>query len=319
MAKRMDVGTSWHTRAKHSLMREFIAKEVRAANSLGWFERLSWIDLTAGNGVPAYGCDWYETCSPGILARHAATSRKPVMVHLYEKNSATYGELLSQLESHLPHIGYSRSGESQWQIERRIILRVFNADGRTATLDHLSRKDAVLVLNDPNAITEWAMRPTFAAEIDARAKGLRIMSTLGCNVCGIKRAPFQKEGAEPLSDEPELMSLTERRNWFRLISGQEEALPQRHDMLLASFARDSSQWAYLMSTPETWWSETEDEVLSAFSDPDVGHAAEMAWFRRDSARFEKTKERLFLTKAELRDRDNPALPFGLPDEQEGAA
>lgn len=100
MAKRKDVGTSDdHTPIKHAIMRQFVGKEVRAANSLGWIERLVWIDLTAGKAEPAYGDSWSDSCSPGILASRAIESTQPVVIDLYEKNPDTYTKLVDNLDN----------------------------------------------------------------------------------------------------------------------------------------------------------------------------------------------------------------------------
>jgi hypothetical protein len=315
MSKRMDVGTSWHTVAKHNLMRSIACKQIVAANKIEWLERIALYDLTAGNGIPAYDAEWSHACSPGILASQATKSGKPVLVDLYEKDAGTYGKLLASLTEQLPFLGYRQTAENRWQARTNIVLRATHMDGRMAPVDHLRHRDDVLVFNDPNSITEWAMRSGFAQEISRRAKGLRILSTLGCNVCGIKMLPYAKEDQTlPLGDGPEVMSLTERRNWFRLVTEQQEALLDRHDLLLAAFERDSSQWAYLLSTPATqrWTAEAEKHVHEAFSM--VGRTAEMSWFRQNPDRFDWTKRKLFLTKSELQAQANTPLPLdGLGD------
>jgi hypothetical protein len=323
MPKRMGVGNSWHTQAKHALMSKFIERELTAANSLQWIRRLPWIDLTAGDGIPTYEGEWHACCSPGILAYHASMSRhQPVWVELYEKDPATYGKLLASLGEQLPILGYVQVGENQWRHGERANLRALNVDGRKAQIDYVQKKDAVLVLNDPNSITEWAMRRGFANEILDRPGwvGLRILSTLGCNVCGIKMLPLDKEGTLPLGDGPEVMSLTERKNWFKLISEQVDVLPEAHDLLLAAFERDSSQWAYLMSVPSggrtNWVAEAEEDVQKAFAT--AGRAGQMAWLKQNPERFERTKDALFYTQAELFKRANQPL-FGETPGEGGAA
>jgi hypothetical protein len=318
MAERKNVGTSWHTQAKHALMHEFISKEVRVANRLSYYERLFWMDLTAGDGA-AHDGEWHHACSPGILAHNAATTTKqPVVIVLYEKDRATYGRLVANLAVQLPPLGYIQDIDGWWRLDgARVLLRALNEDGRTARIDYLRNKDAVLILNDPNSITGFAMRPGFAKEVDGRVKGLRVLSTLGCNVSGIKRARLSREGALPIGGGLAVMSLTERKSWFELINEQAQSLPDRHDLLLVCFDRDRDQWAYLVSQPRRWREndETRAEVRKAFAG--VGRTARMAWYRRsegveggpESDQFKRLKDELFYTKSELHEQANTPLPF----------
>lgn len=301
----MTVGNSWHTITKHSLKRRFVAREVGAANHIDWIHRLVWIDLTAGDAIPRYDAEWHEACSPGILAHHAIQARKPVIIDLYEKDPDTFGKLIASLDVHLPMLGYTRETDHRWRLGDKVWLRAVNGDGRQAPIAHLERNDAALILSDPNAITDWPMRRGFAQEIDDRCKGLRILSTLGCNVCGIMRFPLDAEGVLPLGET--VMSLKERRNWFRLIEEQEAVLPRRHDLMLAAFERDSAKWAYLLWTPTAgrWRAETENDVRTAFRK--VGRAADIAWFRLDQQRFEQAMKRLFLTGGEFFEETNTPL------------
>jgi hypothetical protein len=173
----------------------------------------------------------------------------------------------------------------------------------------LRKNDAVLVLNDPNAITGWAMRHSFAREIAAQSKGLRILSTLGVNVSGGKRRPLRKADALPFVDEPEAMSLDEREGWFGLIKQQQDHLPAHHDLLLAAFDRDASQWAYLLTVPTKarWRREAAADATQAFVA--VKKSGSMAYYRENGAQYEQIKDRLFLTKKELAERANTPLPF----------
>lgn len=309
MAKRPSVGTSWHTIAKHGLFIEFVAREVRVANhpNLDWINRLVWFDLTAGNAVPAYDAPWHTACSPGILAFQAAQSVKRTLVALYERDPAIYAQLLESLERHLPGLGYEQMGDRVWRIGDRVLLWANNEDGRVAKTSELRVNDAVLVLNDPNAITGWAMRPGFAAEIleQQHCKGLRILSTLGCNVNGILRTPLRRAS----DDGSEAMSLNERTAWFDLVNEQKLILPRRHDMLLTSFERDRDKWAYMLWQPDKprWRDDAESDVRKAFAS--AGRAGAMAWFRTDPAGFRRMQDELFLTQRERDEQANSPL-FG---------
>lgn len=314
MAKRMDVGTSHHTPIKHAIMCEFVGKEVRAANRLGWFERLVWIDLTAGNGIATDPDAWSHSCSPGILASLAAFSDKPAIVDLYEKNPDTYAALLDNLAANLPGLGYERFTEHKWRIGATEV-RAWNGDGREAGVAHIRRSDAVLVLNDPNGITEWAMHRRFTAVLDAKAKGIRTLSCVGFNVAGIKRAPFQRDQHAPRTD-----SVSARSEWYELIGSVTDFLPERLDLMLAGFTRDSSQWAYLFSSPKVWRDKGEEEevVAKAFTATGEIHDYEFAWFKRDREKFNRLVDRRILTKAELAELENPALPFDISGDENAA-
>lgn len=315
MPKSKDVGASaHHTPIKHAIMREFVAKETRAANNLGWFDRLVWIDLTAGNAIPAYDAPWSEACSPGILAHAARQSRKRVVIDLYEKNPETYATLLASLSVNLPALGYERFAEHKWRAGDAE-LRAYQHDGRAAGTDHILRRDAVLVLNDPNGITEWAMHREFTAILDRRAKGIRTLSCVGFNVAGIKRSPFARNESAPRTD-----SVSARSEWYELIGSITDFLPSRLDLMFAAFTRDSSQWAYLFSSPLPWRDKGEEEsvIANAFAVTGEPRDYELAWFKRDRAKFRRMVDQRILTKAELSERENQSLPFEL-DEEEGAA
>jgi hypothetical protein len=292
VAKHLDVGRSWRTYAKHELMSSFIGQEVGVVNhALRDMSRLVWIDLTAGDAARVDNVKkWHESCSPGILARHAIHSRKPVGIFLHEIQAATYDRLLGNLDRHLPELGYVRDDENTWRIDNRVVIRAHNTSGQQADVSFVQKADAVFVLNDPNAITEWAMRDNFAREITARTWCFRSLSTMGCNPAGLKR--LEKE---------------ERLHWFSFPDTQERALPRYRDLILAAIDRDEAQWAYLLSTSEKWRDKTEAVFKTAFKK--CGRTAAMAWLRKNPEQFTETKRTLFLTKKELREAANPSLPF----------
>lgn len=291
MSKHLDVGRSWRTWAKHELMSSFVGQEVGSGSKMRAIERHGWIDLSAGDAAPVDGVEWHKACSPGILAHYAAFSGKPVEIVLHEIQPATYDRLLSNLADQLSRMGYVQFSHNLWRLGDRVRVRALNMSGHAASVSFVERTDAVLVLNDPNAITEWAMRDSFAHEVASRTPWFRSLSTMGCNPAGIKR-----------------MDIEERRGWFGLLGAQQDALPQYRDLLLAAIERDDAQWAYLMSTAEKWRASTEAVVKTAFKK--IGRTAAMSWYRRDPECFEDTKRTLFLTKKELREQANQELPFG---------
>lgn len=297
MSKRMDVGRSWRTYAKHELMSSFVGQESGAGGRLPAIHSHVWLDKSAGDGVNADGTTWRSGCSPGILAYYASKAAKPVEIVLHEIQPATYERLLSSLAIHLPDLGYDKDGENCWRIGNRVALHAVNASGHTARIDHVRPTDALMVLNDPNAITEWAMRSTFAQEAHRRTPWFRSLSTMGCNPAGLKRLPLMADRSGDASPSP----LAERIAWFRLVADLEHSLPGYRDLLLAAVERDDAQWAYLISTSAKprWRSAAENVVKTAFKR--VGRTVALAWYRVDLPRFEETKRVLFFTKNERKE------------------
>lgn len=283
MPKHRDVGRSRRTPAKHALMNSIYGKEVGV---VGWsrhhqaIQRHVWKDLTAGDGIPENGLEWRANCSPGINAYHATKAHRPVDIELYEIQPATFDRLIDSLEHNLPGLGYVRTGETTWAFRDSVTLRAICGSGADVPVADIRQTDAVLVSNDPNAITTWAMRPTFAQEVTDRAWCFRSISTMGCNPAGLKRS------------DPAV-----RAGWFELIRQQEAALPRHRDLLLTAIEGDASQWAYLLGEPAKWRSTMEKVVAGAFKR--YGYSMEMAWHRSDLGSFEALKARLFLTRSEL--------------------
>jgi hypothetical protein len=283
MSTREGVGRSHRTPAKHALMSSIYGREIGVVNKgprhHRGLQRLVWIDLTAGDGIPEDGMDWHRNCSPGINAYHAIRSAKPVDITLYEIKPATFDRLIESLAAHLPDLGYERINATVWHYQDRVVLRAICGNGAEAPVAHIRNTDAVLVSNDPNAITTWAMRPTFAEEIASRAWCFRSISTMGCNPAGLKR-----------------LDLTVRGEWFELIGQQEAAVPGHRDLLLAAIKGDSAQWAYLLNEPEKWRPSVERIARTAFGHS--GYSLETAWYRHESEQFKELKEKLFFRREE---------------------
>ncbi|MEU5306032.1 hypothetical protein ACH4YO_39580 [Streptomyces noursei] len=266
------------------MLNRLVGQEVGASRNLRKSPtRLVWFDLTAGDAHVPEGGDWHRNCSPGLLAYHAAQSMIPVEAYLHELNPDTFLRLLANLSERLPALGYIRTDETTWQSERAII-RVFNMSGSDASISMLRRTDAVFLINDPNAITDWAMRPTFSREIADRNVGyFRGLTTMGCNASGLKRSKDTRRGRIELFDRMALLQTN---------------LPPYRDLCFAAIIRDKDQWAYLIETSDKWRPKTEDLVRSAFKKH--GRDATVTWSRTDAGPFRGEMFRLFLTKAELK-------------------
>jgi hypothetical protein len=263
-------------------MCSLIGKEVGVVNSKPDIGRSVWFDLTAGDGVAVDELQWERNCSPGILAYHATNSTKPVDILLYEIKPATFRRLLDSLSANLPRLGYTTQGEGAWMLGSRVRLRAYCGSGSDADLLGVRRGDAVFAVNDPNSITDWAMRPKFAAEIGDRTLWFRSLSTMGCNTGGLKR-----------------LDIEQRRQWFDLLADQEAALPRYRDLLLTAIDGDDAQWAYLMSEPIKWKGTIEVTARSSFRRFNLEIAA--AWYRRDVDSYSALKRHLFLTAPERKE------------------
>lgn len=290
--RRSTVGSSDRTPCKHQLMDRIIGREIRVLNSGPRFNDVPgtfWVDLTAGDGV-AYVDDgpWEKNCSPGILARHALYSRKPAVVRLYEKAPRTYRTLLGNLERELKQLGYAQESETAWT-HGHATIAVFNTD--SATFDPLLIPPtwAVQIINDPNSINTWAMRPGLMNAISHPYPGGRqrwaclAMSTMGCNVAGSKR-----------------LNESERDVWYRFVRDQAAGLHSHHDLLLAAIERDASQWAYLLTVPRRWKEETAKAADGAFAKG--GFTLQKCWLKDDRQTFQDLCDKLFKTAEERKDR-----------------
>jgi hypothetical protein len=274
----VSVGRSDRTPAKHGLMNRIIGKEVGAANYNARIVKHLWLDLSAGDGIVPDHLAWERNCSPGLLAFHARNCRKPVDIILYEIKVATFDRLLSSLEERLPHLGYAWDGHA-WRFGSAVRLQLLNESGAGASLYGCGNSTAVLALNDPNAITDWVMRETFATDVRCRTAWFRSISTMGCNPGGLKRLP-----------------LAERMRWFELVSQQEAALPAHQDLLLAAIHNDDSQWAYLICEAQKWSESIQRGVVQDFRQH--GMEMDLGWYRSEQEQYQGIKERLFLRRTE---------------------
>ncbi|MGW2489574.1 hypothetical protein ACWCV9_20495 [Streptomyces sp. NPDC001606] len=283
MAKRMDVGRSgWRTNAKHNMLNQLIGQEVGASPRLPKApRRLVWFDLTAGDAAVPGDEEWRRSCSPGILAYHASKSQLPVVVNLYEINPETYGRLLANLAVKLPEFGYRKEEPNRWRCGRSV-LQVFNQSGVDADIGDVRSYDAVFVINDPNSITEWAMRMSFSREISSRnVTFFRSLTTMGCNASGLKRNKETRRTRIECVDR---------------VGAFQRSVPRFRDLCFAAIIRDDAQWAYLIETSDKWREKTEQLVRGAFKKYDRGTS--ISWYRTAAGQFRGDMLRLFLTKAE---------------------
>lgn len=138
--------------------------------------------------------------------------------------------------------------------------------------------DCVLVHNDPNVISDYALTEDLVSRLPQMST---VISTLGCNVAGLKR-----------------LGLEERRGWVDLVNVQIGLLQPWQDMMLASLPRDDAQWMYAVNTPTRWRGEVEKQMRQAFKDWKV--PLDIAWLRADREGVVALARRHFLTIEETR-------------------
>ena len=277
-----NVGRSWRTPIKHDYLWSIVGQEAGAIAAIAGVERGTWYDLTAGDAALIPGEMWHRSCSPGILAYHASQCQVPVHIRLHEIQAATYDRLLGNLGTYLPALGYGATGPSTWAHPGNgSTVTAHNLSGDKADVTDVDRNTAVFVVNDPNAITEWAMRPTFAAEIAARTWLSRCLSTMGCNPGGIMRGP-----------------IAGRIKWFATVREQQQAMPEYRDLSLAALDRDEAKWAYLVSTSKEWRAKTDQAARK--SAKNCNRSVSIAWWRQEPGQFDDLLLRLFLQKSELK-------------------
>jgi hypothetical protein len=271
MAKRAIVGKSGVTPCKHDLLNKLLGREVGTlkANKLGVLDYLI-VDLTAGDGVAYTGKTFRKGCSPGIILHHAEYLATKTCVQanvlLLEKQEATYLELVANIKSQQPDFkGY-------------VSLDVFCRDSKTWDF-YQNLTDAAFLYNDPNHIEDWCLTPAMLA---TAPKFTTSLSTLGCNVGGMKR-----------------LDLDKRELWFNRINMVTGSIVQPwHDACLLSVG-GADQWAYLVTAPTKWRDQITSDCLSAASKMEGREAdPQIAWFKQDPAAFLALQQYLFLTKAE---------------------
>ncbi|ATL31255.1 hypothetical protein [Streptomyces formicae] len=206
----------------------------------------------------------------------------PVEVFLYEINPVTYARLLANLRQRLPEFGYAQVGDTCWK-SFRATLHIINGNGADASVSLVRGSDAVFAINDPNAITGWAMRSTFSHELNrSGVRFFRSLTTMGCNATGLKRDKKMR---------PTRIECFDRMAEFQ------STLPSSRDLCLAA-ANDDAQWSYLIETSDKWRNRTEVLVRRAFKQQ--GHDVSITWHRAGDGMFRNELFRHFLTKAEMK-------------------
>lgn len=254
-------------------------------------------DMTAGDGVP-YGSgvqtqllpdsvrDFQERCSPGIFLRHAhwLASRQQVPVTLLgcEKQAHTHAELVKNTAAWFVAHKWSEVDRGTYQLSGGYgQAKLLHSNSQDLTTPGIYRNAACFIYNDPNHIEDWSLTAEF---LKGCPKFTTSLSTLGCNVGGLKRIDEDK-----------------RREWFSRVEVLcNELLRRWHDACLFSVG-GADQWAYLITAPQKWRDEITQECLKAASklEKKITAQPQVVWRKQDPTAFYELQRLLFLTKDEF--------------------
>lgn len=269
------VGSSSRTPSKHALLNKVVGREAGVVHRVYPARRYLLFDLTAGDGEGDGATGrWERDCSPGILAHHAAwLGTRGVSAHvlLTERASSTFTALVDRLLVELPSRGWVQFDDAAWE-NGMATLEARQVDSRDIAVS-FEQSDIVFANNDPNTISDWAFPECLAV---GAPKMITTLSTLGCNVGGLKR----------LSD-------AERLLWYGHVQQIEQTTSRWHDVVLANIDHDPAQWAYCLSTPSEWRAAIEEDIAKAFKN----YSMNVSW-RSHGQSWRQMQDELFLTRKE---------------------
>lgn len=275
----MAIGQSGdRTPGKHSLLATLLGRLTGAFPYVKFLKKPFFIiDLCAGDGQPSFHSG---QSSPQIIHKYASLLRQKmgndaVVVILIEKDRATFDKLQTAFPA--DEHTYLIHGDSK---DPSVISRV-----QEIIKERGNKRSPCFLHNDPNKIVDFAITKALLQILPPFTTSL---STMGCNVAGIKRLPLEA-----------------RLLWFECIYAFVSFINQMpcHDAYLSTLRKDKSQWAYLITTPAKWRDQTARDVTRAFHSWPFG--IDGSWLSsRDQ--FDLLIRRLFLTKKEWEDDQNVA-------------
>lgn len=255
------VGTSRRTPFKHWLLDSQLGRIVGALSTgrtHATADPFHVIDLCAGDGIAT---EQSNSTSPAIIQKHCKfllNKGRDVKATLIERDQDTYNKLVRN------------TPDVEW-------LETLHMDARDYVIPRQSRKQAIFINADPNAISDWPITERLLKDMTDTTT---LLATLGCNVAGLKR-----------------LSIAGRSKWFDYVDMCSDSLPSYHDLLLIELKNDKSQWAYLLRLPSRWTEETALRLMkkgSSFATFEVGVIS----FKHSLRLFKEAQDRLFLTKKE---------------------
>jgi hypothetical protein len=287
-------GKSGITPCKHFLLNRLLGREMGVlSRGTPPVKEVLLYDLTAGDGVPYISAEqgellpeaaFVDGCSPGIFLRHAdwLVSRWMIPVQLIgcEKQAITHAELIKNTNRWLALNGWSELSRGVHQ-KGWGEVRYLHANSQELQPPLITRNAASFIYNDPNHIEDWSLTPEFVRNFP---KFTTSLSTLGCNVGGLKRIEEEK-----------------RREWFMRVEILCESLLQNwHDACLFSVG-GADQWAYLITAPAKWRKDITTECLQAAQklEKKITAPPQVVWRKEDPAAFYELQRFLFLTRDEF--------------------
>ena len=266
------------TRCKHDILDRLLGAQVgmifrgntplfienRESNRPSYFG-----DLNAGDGVPSTHSG---NSSPQIFSKHLGFLKKNKInfkSFSIEKDFETHNRLESFAYPNIQTYCADSTVEPSFPVD-------------------FQPNSFVFLYNDPNKVSDWAIKPWLLERLVERRCNFITLNTLGCNVSGHKR-----------------VCLEERELWVRPIRHLAAALPWNvhrkidQDAWLLRLNKDKSQWSYLVTAPRIWGDRIERLLKSSFKHWPEGVI--VTSFRDQQDQFNAELALLFLTNAERDD------------------
>ena len=250
-------------------------------------------DLTAGDGLPYAFSEQNELlpqntfgngCSPGIFLRHVdwlvQGNELTVQLTGCEKQAVTHSELIKNTSRWLAANNWKESSRGV-HVKGLGLVRYLHVNSEKLHPPLIHRNASCFIYNDPNHIEDWSLTPDFVRNCP---KFTTSLSTLGCNVGGLKRI---EEG--------------KRREWFTRVEILCDSLLQNwHDACLFSLG-GADQWAYLITAPSKWRDDITAECLQAARklQKKITVPPQVIWRKQHPAAFYELQRFLFLTRDEF--------------------
>lgn len=279
------VGRSSRTPYKHWVLDSHLGK-ICGSLSTGKVPAIAspliCIDLCAGDG---HRNEFHE-CSPFIIMKHCewlhrSNSRCTAKSVFIEKDASTYETLIDNSAKYVTCTEFRKRWANNKDSNSLLhSARFLNLDARQIRINAPHERQAVFINCDPNSIAELPCAPQLVASLTPMTT---MTITLGCNTGGLKRMPLDK-----------------RQEWFDYIDILIDAMPSWHDAILIEVVRDAAQWAYLTRLPAKWTEDVAESCVKRGGRHFV-HGVQVESLRRSKDRFSRMRDRLFLTKKELKD------------------
>jgi hypothetical protein len=274
------------TPVKHAMLRNHSGRDVGAAMYAAGKLNLIYgghcfVDLTAGDAHGDGINEWERASSPGIFSIHARNLPN-LRVKLYEKSFTVFEALIINLDYQLPFSGFEKIGDFMWRhTVTKSTIEAIHGDARDVVFDDLGEREWLYVFNDPNQMHGWCLDVEQFASIKTKNRCITFMSTMGCNVGGLKMLPLCERCV--WNDHVKgLIVIVKRCPWL--------------DLVLFEIVNDAAQWAYLSLVPSVWVEKTISDTMR-YSERERVQINGCS-LKTDPRQFNTSINRLFLSKPE---------------------